>query len=410
MAKILGYTSPARGHLFPMVAILEQLHLRGHQISLRTLDSETRSFTAAGFEASPIDPEIEAILPVDYKARSPQKALLSSVATFVERAPLDARDLSRAIEAEDPDFVLVDTNAWGAVAAAERWGGPWAMMCPFPIPLSGDGIPPYGPGFKPAIGPFGRMRDGLLRPMVLGTVKKAMVPPLNRIRHDVGLTPLDDIDDLYLRPPLVLYLTAEGFEYARGDWPSTIQMVGPCVWERPTKTPEWLEATDRPVVLVTTSSEFQNDGRLVQIALDALANEPFEVVATVPAGLPSDYRIPANAHVEQFLAHSPVLAKAACAITHGGMGVTQKALSFGVPVCAVPFGRDQLEVARRVAVSGSGSKLNSKKLAVERLRKKVRDAVDCRAGAEVVAELFRVAGGPSRAADLIESALATTRP
>jgi hypothetical protein len=36
------------------------------------------------------------------------------------------------------------------------------------------------------------------------------------------------------------------------------------------------------------------------------------------------------------------------------MGATQKALAHGVPVCAVPFGRDQLEVARRVEVAAAG--------------------------------------------------------
>lgn len=35
-------------------------------------------------------------------------------------------------------------------------------------------------------------------------------------------------------------------------------------------------------------------------------------------------------------------------ISHGGTGTTQKALAAGVPVCAVPFMRDQFEVARRV--------------------------------------------------------------
>ena len=37
------------------------------------------------------------------------------------------------------------------------------------------------------------------------------------------------------------------------------------------------------------------------------------------------------------------------AVTHGGIGATQKALARGVPVCVVPFGHDQFEVARRVA-------------------------------------------------------------
>ena len=62
-----------------------------------------------------------------------------------------------------------------------------------------------------------------------------------------------------------------------------------------------------------------------------------------------------------FVAHGPILDRAACAITHGGMGATQKALARGVPVCAVPFGRDQFEVARRVEVAGAGIRLAAKR-------------------------------------------------
>lgn len=127
------------------------------------------------------------------------------------------------------------------------------------------------------------------------------------------------------------------------------------VWEPLPEPPEWLSAVEGPIVLVTTSSQFQNDGRLVIAALEALADEPATVVATVPAGTPDDYTIPANAHLEKFLPHGPLLERAACAITHGGMGATQKTLAHGVPVCAVPFGRDQFEVARRVEVAGAGT-------------------------------------------------------
>ena len=129
-------------------------------------------------------------------------------------------------------------------------------------------------------------------------------------------------------------------------------MVGPCDWDPPVEPPGWLEQLDRPIVLVTTSSEFQDDARLVKVALEALAEEPVAVRATLPAGDPARVRAPANARVERFIPHRPVLDRAACAVTHGGMGATQKALAHGVPVCAVPFGRDQLEVARRVEVAG----------------------------------------------------------
>ena len=40
MARILAYTSPARGHLFPLTPILGELRRRGHEIVLRTLACE----------------------------------------------------------------------------------------------------------------------------------------------------------------------------------------------------------------------------------------------------------------------------------------------------------------------------------------------------------------------------------
>jgi UDP:flavonoid glycosyltransferase YjiC (YdhE family) len=84
------------------------------------------------------------------------------------------------------------------------------------------------------------------------------------------------------------------------------------------------------------------------------------------------------------------------------MGATQKALAHGVPVCVVPFGRDQFEVARRVEVAGSGTRLLAKNLSAERLRTKVREAMTMTDGAKRVAEGFASTGGVARGADLFE--------
>jgi MGT family glycosyltransferase len=183
-----------------------------------------------------------------------------------------------------------------------------------------------------------------------------------------------------------------------------VVLVGPCAWDPPTNPPAWLDDIDRPIVLVTTSSEFQDDTRLVKVALEALAEEPVAVLATLPASDPARVRTPANARVERFIPHRPVLDRAACAVTHGGMGATQKALAHGVPVCAVPFGRDQLEVARRVEVAGAGTRLPAKRLRADRLRAKVREAMRLRDGAKRVQAAFAAAGGPS-AADAFENRL-----
>ena len=234
-----------------------------------------------------------------------------------------------------------------------------------------------------------------------------MLPPLNGVRTGLGLAELNGVDQLFRRPPLLIYMTAEPFEYHRTDWPDNIAMVGPCDWEPPSEPPPWLADLDRPIVLVTTSSEFQNDGRLVDAALEALADQPVHVVATLPSGDPAAYRVPPNAHVERFLAHGPILDHAVCAVTHGGMGATQKALVRGVPVCAVPFGRDQLEVARRVEVAGAGTRLPARRLSPDRLRAKVLQAIGMSDGAARVAAGFRAAGGPAAAATAIENRLLT---
>jgi MGT family glycosyltransferase len=405
MARILAYTSPARGHLYPLTPILDELRRRGHDIAVRTLSSQVALMRERGFDAGAISKRVEAIELQDWRSRSPRRGLALSVAVFCARAEHDEADLRQAIEQVQPDVIVVDVNSWGALAAAERWGGPWACLCPYPLALRSRDVPPFGPGLPPARGPLGRLRDRLARPLVLGAIEKSMLGPLNTIRTRTGLAPLHAVDELFRTPPLTLYLTAEPFEYPRGDWPESIVMVGPCAWEPPAQPPAWLDAVDEPIVLLTTSSEFQDDGRLVRVALQALAREPLHVIATVPAGDPADFDIPANAHVARYMPHGAVLERAVCAITHAGMGATQKALAHGVPVCAVPFGRDQLEVARRVEVAHAGTRLPAKRLRPDRLRAKTREAISLAAGAQRVAAGFSAAGGPSAAASAIEDRL-----
>jgi MGT family glycosyltransferase len=399
--KVLAYTSPARGHLYPLVPILDELAGRGHDIVVYTLASEAATVTERGFEAAPISPEIEALEHDDYRARTPPAKLRSGMATFGARSRLEVPDLRAAIEQHRPDALLVDCMCWGATAVAEHRGGPWAQWFPYPLPLRSRDAPPFGPGLKPAAGVAGRVRDRLLRPPLLNMLKRACFPALNSTRISVGVPPFETTDEMFTIAPLLLYMTAEPFEYPRSDWPASVRMVGPCCWEPPADPPAWLNEIDRPLILVTTSSEFQDDGQLVRTALDALADEDVEVVATMPSSK-LDGPVPANARVVRFLPHMPLLGRAVCAITHGGAGATQKALAAGVPVCVVPFGRDQLEVARRVEVADAGTRLPAPRLNPERLRHLVRLAMTKQAGARRVAKGYADTGGALAAADAFE--------
>ena len=92
------------------------------------------------------------------------------------------------------------------------------------------------------------------------------------------------------------------------------------------------------------------------------------------------------------------------------MGITQKALAAGVPVCVAPFGRDQHEVARRVEVARAGIRLSAKRLTPEKLREAVQSARAMTPGAERIAAAFKAAGGPAKGADELERRMGAATP
>lgn len=406
MATILAYTSPALGHLLPMSAVLSELSGRGHKVHVRTLSAGVEIGRLFGFSTDAIDPRIEAIELEDGEERNPRAALKRGVAAFGRRAVHEVADLRDAIARVRPDALLVDVNCWGTLSAAEAGDIPWACFVPYTPPLYSPGVPPFGPGLRPLSGVLGRLRDAVARVAVVGAMERVMLPPINRIRADLDLRPVASMDEFLRRAPLTLVASGKPFQYPQTDWGATVQLIGPCVVDpEPHTVPDWLATIDQPIVLVTTSSEKQADTDLVRTAMVALKDEPVHVVATLPAGRPDEVAASRNATVVRFVPHSLVLDRAVCAVTHGGMGATQKALARGIPVCVVPYGRDQFEVARRVEVARCGTRLPARKLSPSRLRTSVREAMKMTDGAQRVAAGFRATGGTTRGTDIFEEHL-----
>ena len=406
MATIAAYTSPALGHVLPFAGVLLALQRRGHRIRMRTLSSEVGRMRDLGFDADAIDASVEAVEFDDWRARSVLDTYRRMCETFCERGRHEAPDLRSLIEHAQPDLLLTDVNTWGAAAVAERSGLPWVSLATYPPAMRSRGCPPYGPGLLPATGPAGRLRDAVIGRAIYDPAMRTSTPMLNAMRAEVaGLPPVDSYDAMVRRAPVTLVTTAEPLEYRHDDWAPQLRLVGPTAWEPPDAAPDWLEDVERPIVLVATATDYQGDTDIVRAALLALADEPVTVVATMAHGARLGIPVPANARIERFVPHSLLLERASVAITHGGLGVTQKALAHGVPVVAVPYGRDQLEVAARVQHAGAGVRLHRARLTPERLRDAVRRARGMRSGVEAVAAGLAAAGGAERAATLIEERL-----
>jgi len=125
----------------------------------------------------------------------------------------------------------------------------------------------------------------------------------------------------------------------------------------------------------------------------------------VTLGDASREKLPAspNAHVERFVSHREVLEKAAAVVCHGGMGIVQKSLASAVPVVAVPFGRDQPEIGRRLLEAGLGQVVPKRNLSANRLRHAVRMAIADRPAALAASRAVRETSSAGRFADLSES-------
>jgi MGT family glycosyltransferase len=293
--------------------------------------------------------------------------------------------------------------------AAEASGLPWVKIAYSSLLIPTTGFRLQGPGLPPPV----RLRDRLSQYVgALVAAKRAddcYLPMINSVRRENGIEALAHVEDSTRRAPLTLALTAEPFEYPRRDWHPSVRFVGPAIWEPPGDPHAFIErgesAPTPPLILVSSSTLPQTDARLVGTVLEALAEEPVRVIATRPPDWEPSV-IPPNARLAVHVPHGSLLPYTTCVVCHAGPGTTQKALAAGVPVVAVPFGRDQFEVARRVEVADAGIRLPPHELTTERLRVAVRDAITKKAGAERVAAAFRAAGGAPAAAGAVEALLA----
>ncbi len=88
---------------------------------------------------------------------------------------------------------------------------------------------------------------------------------------------------MFSKPDLLLYLTAEPFDYPRSEWASNLRAIGPGLWAPPSDAPKWIDELPHPRVLVSVSTELQEDGEIIKTALKALANEKGSVIVTTAA-------------------------------------------------------------------------------------------------------------------------------
>jgi hypothetical protein len=259
-ARVIIAVWPFEGHVFPLLGVADALRDRGHAVAFLTGEQARGVIEAEGFpvfESSRVRPAWEAVHRLERRTsgrsmpvRAQQQALRN---WLVETIPGQVGDLEDAVERWDADVLLADFSIWGApLVFAERSGIPVAVWCTLMGPqVPGPDAPAaWGLGLAPARGPGARAASWLIRratDVLAGGLRRR----LDEIRADHALPPLGgSINAAIGGAPLYLVGNVPEYDYGRGDLPSSVHYVGPCLWHPPAsdETAAWLDAvpTARP--------------------------------------------------------------------------------------------------------------------------------------------------------------------
>jgi MGT family glycosyltransferase len=193
---------------------------------------------------------------------------------------------------------------------------------------------------------------------------RVYLPAYNETRRACGLAPLARPRDLvgeYHRADLRLIQTSEAFDFPIVPPPPNVRYVGPVLddpdWTGEWRSP-WPEGDDRPLVVASLSSTFQNQRDVLRRIVAALGTLEVRGLVTLgPAMAGELLDVPDNVVVVASAPHAQVFPHAAAVVTHAGHGTVMRALVHGLPLLCLPMGRDQDDNAARVFAHGAGLRL-----------------------------------------------------
>ena len=360
MSTVLVVTVDLGGNVPPVLGVAAELARRGHRVVLHADEAVRHRAAAAGAEFLLGEgAEYDPLLP-----RGTVRTLREITRLFADR--VRGRSAVAAARTLGADVVLVDALLTGTAAEVEAAGLPTVLL--------GHTTWEY-----------------LRRSWGGGPVTAAL-----RLRGAAPLPVLERADRLLL-------LTDRRLDPAE-PLPANAVRVG-AVLQDPASA---AAPTTPPTVLVSLSSiSYPRMREALQRVLDGLAPLPVQVeVTTGRTVAPAELRAPANATLQEFADHAPLLARASAVVGHGGHATTVRALAHGVPVLVLPMHPmlDQPMIGRAVAASGAGLTVPKSAApqaigaAVQRLLAEPSFAAMARA---IGAELQTSSGAPS-AADEVE--------
>ena len=387
MPNILMATVPLTGHVTPGLPIARKLIENGHDVVWYCGKRFKEKIEATGARFAQIEnaldydeKEMEAYFPGLKQAQGIQSQKYYIEHVFYDQMKGQYLDLKKILREFPADLALSDPSFGGTIPLAEKNELPWVVFSTIPLLLSSSDTAPFGLGLHPNSSAFGKLRNGVLNWLVPNIVFKDTQKHINKLREDLGLTPLKNfvLDQIYRSCSLFFQCCTERVEYTRSDLPKHIKFVGAFLQQAQQEVDlPWLDKLENgtPLVHVTQgtldNSDFQ---KLLIPTLKACEDLDVFLVATT-GGKPIDRidktLIPPNAILESFIPYSQLFKYVDIMITNGGYGGVLTAFSNGVPMIVAGNSEEKVEVCARVSYSGAGINLKTATPTPTQIRKAI---------------------------------------
>lgn len=394
MANILVASTPAPGHVNPMLSVARHLSSLGHSITFlsgRLFRDQAVAlgfqfvpfFGAADFDYRHLDeefPEVTAAKP------GPEAMNAAVINTGINPVPDQYRSIRQILSEGPVDLIVTDIFFWGVLPMLLKpriVGPPVLTFGVLPLLLSSRDAAPFS---GPDASPEGRLRNQEETQQFFAMMQPA-TKRFNEVLRSCGAPELPEffLDAAVNLPDHFLQLTAEAFEYPRSDMKESIKFIGNLMPNGHTKSsmPAWWDVLDesKPVVLVTQGTFANWDlSQLIEPAIAALADE--QVTVIVAAGRPDLEAIrmpggvqPDNARIVDYIPFEQILPRVDVFVTNGGFGSVNLSLSKGVPMVVAGDTEEKIFTSGRVSCSGAGINLATGRPTGEQILTAVRSVL-----------------------------------
>jgi MGT family glycosyltransferase len=377
MSRYLIVTLPLAGHVYPALGLARELTARGHDVAWAGSEMMLRPLVGPDATVFPTGSRL-----FREQGGSGMAAIKSLWVRFImPYGKFILPGVAKAVQAYEPDLLLVDQHAAAGAIVAHRHGLPWVTLAVSAMELT----EPY---------------------RSLPRITGWMDDHLRTLWTNAGL-PAEEFVDPRNSPYLVLaYTTPELVGPIELD--ERVRLVGPMMTERPGLPDfpyDWLDP-DRKHVLVTMGTlakELATDfyGRAIA-GLAPLADKVQTIIVAPPEDLPAP---PDGVMITRSVPLLKLMPQLDVVVAHGGINTVAEALSNGVPMVIAPIRHDQPVVAAQVAGAGAGLRVKFGRVRPDQLAAAVTAVLgdpSYRAGAAKVAESFRAAGGAAEAVRQLE--------